>query len=116
MWHAKLIFFPLVADRYDILSGPALSFLKYIRDGAGDTPISICGEHAGRPLEAMAILGLGFRHLSMPAAGIGPVKRMLKSLNLGQLATELSHMLHMGDSEKRCALTDYANTHKVMVM
>jgi phosphotransferase system, enzyme I, PtsP len=104
-----------VADRYDILSGPSLGFLKYIRDGAGDTPISICGEHAGRPLEAMAILGLGFRHLSMPAAGIGPVKRMLKSLNLGHLATEMTHMLHSGNSATRYALVDYANAHNVIV-
>lgn len=103
-----------VADRYDILSRPALGFLKYIRDGAGDTPISVCGEHAGRPLEAMAILGLGFRKLSMPAAGIGPVKRMVKSLNIGHLATEMSHLLHKGDNELRGALTEYANTHTVI--
>jgi phosphotransferase system enzyme I (PtsP) len=104
-----------VADRYDILSTPALGFLKYIKDGAGDTPISICGEHAGRPLEAMAILSLGFRHLSMPAAGIGPVKRMLRSLNLGDSATELTHMLHKGHNEIRGALADYANSQGVIV-
>jgi phosphotransferase system, enzyme I, PtsP len=104
-----------VADRYDILSGPALSFLKYIRDGAGNTPISVCGEHAGRPLESMAILGLGFRHLSMPAAGIGPVKRMLKSLNLGHLATEMTHMLLKSDATTRYALAEYANTYDVIV-
>jgi phosphotransferase system, enzyme I, PtsP len=104
-----------VADRYDILSPPALSFLRYIRAGAGDTPISVCGEHAGRPLEAMAILGLGYRKLSMPAAGIGPVKRMLTSLNLDNLATEMSHMLQTSNITARCALEDYAKTHGVIV-
>jgi phosphotransferase system, enzyme I, PtsP len=104
-----------VADRYDILSSSALGFLRHIREGAGDTPISVCGEHAGRPLEAMAMLGLGYRRLSMPAAGIGPVKRMLKSLNLAHLATEMAHLLHKGDDELRYALVDYANIHKVMV-
>ncbi len=104
-----------VADRYDILSASALSFLKFIREGAGDTPISVCGEHAGRPLEAMAMLGLGYRRLSMPAAGIGPVKRMLKSLNITNFATEMTHLLHKGDGELRYALVDYANAHKVMV-
>jgi phosphotransferase system enzyme I (PtsP) len=104
-----------VADRYDILSGPALSFLKHIKDGAGDTPISVCGEHAGRPLEAMAILGLGFRRLSMPAAGIGAVKRMLKTLEIGHLASEMSHLLLRSDSTVRNALSEYAITQKVMV-
>ena len=104
-----------VSDRYDILSVPALSFLKYIRDGAGTTPISVCGEHAGRPLEAMAILGLGYSRLSMPAAGIGPVKRMLKSLNLSQLATELTQVLQIGDSDVRFTLNKYAKTHEVIV-
>jgi phosphotransferase system, enzyme I, PtsP len=104
-----------VADRYDILSTPALSFLRHIREGAGDTPISVCGEHAGRPLEAMAILGLGYTKLSMPAAGIGPVKRMLMSLNINNLATEMSHMLHKSDAHVRLALEDYAKAHKVMV-
>jgi phosphotransferase system, enzyme I, PtsP len=104
-----------VADRYDILSAPALGFLRHIRQGAGDTPISVCGEHAGRPLEAMAILGLGYRKLSMPAAGIGPVKRMLKSLNVDNLATEMSHMLHKSDGELRHTLEAYANAHGVVV-
>jgi phosphotransferase system, enzyme I, PtsP len=104
-----------VADRYDILSAPALGFLHHIREGAGDTPISVCGEHAGRPLEAMAILGLGYRKLSMPAAGIGPVKRMLKSLNVDNLATEMSHMLQRSNATVRCALQDYAKAHGVIV-
>lgn len=104
-----------VADRYDILAPSALSFLKHIRDGAGDTPISICGEHAGRPLEAMAILGLGFRRLSMPAGGIGPVKRMLMSLNVHDLATQLTDMLRMSNATTRDTLKDYANTHSIIV-
>jgi phosphotransferase system, enzyme I, PtsP len=104
-----------VADRYDLISPPALRFLKHIHDGAGSTPISICGEHAGRPLEAMTILGLGYRRLSMPAAGIGPVKRMLKSLNLQELATELPFMLRNGHASIRDVLKDYANTHGIIV-
>jgi phosphotransferase system, enzyme I, PtsP len=104
-----------VADRYDLLSAPALGFLKHILDGAGTTPISICGEHAGRPLEAMAMLGLGFRRLSMPAAGIGPVKRMLKALDVADLATQMPFMLRNGHVNLRDALKDYANTHEIIV-
>jgi phosphotransferase system enzyme I (PtsP) len=34
---------------------------------------------AGRPLEAFALVALGFDALSMPPAGIGPVKQMVLS-------------------------------------
>jgi phosphotransferase system enzyme I (PtsP) len=104
-----------VADRYDILSRPALTFLKHIRDSAGQTPISICGEHAGRPLEAMAMIGLGFTRLSMPAAGIGPVKRMLMSLNGEDFSKTLTSLLRKGDGDLRNALKDYAKAHGVVV-
>jgi phosphotransferase system, enzyme I, PtsP len=72
-----------VADRYDPLSPPALRALKTIGDACAEsgTPVSICGELAGRTLEAFALIALGFDRLSMPPAGIGPVKRMVLSLD-----------------------------------
>jgi phosphotransferase system enzyme I (PtsP) len=72
---------PRVADRYDPLSPPALRALKSIQEAcaATGTPASVCGEMAGRPLEAFALVALGFEGLSMPPAGIGPVKQMVLS-------------------------------------
>ena len=72
---------PRVSDRYDFLSPPALRAMKTICDACAETgtPVSVCGEVAGRPLEAFALIGLGFDRLSMPPAGIGPVKRMVLS-------------------------------------
>ena len=72
---------PRVSDRYDFLSPPALRVMKTICDACieSGTPVSVCGEMAGRPLEAFALIGLGFDRLSMPPAGIGPVKRMVLS-------------------------------------
>lgn len=72
---------PRVADRYDILSPPALRALKTIVDASAEsgTPVSLCGEQAGRPLDAFALLALGFERLSMPPAGVGPIKRMVLS-------------------------------------
>ena len=72
---------PRVADRYDPLSPPALRALKAIQDACADsgTPVSVCGEMAGRPLEALVLIALGYDHLSMPPGGIGPVKRMVLS-------------------------------------
>ena len=72
---------PRVADRYDPLSPPALRALKAIQDACAETgtPVSVCGEMAGRPLEAFVLIALGFDSLSMPPGGIGPVKRMVLS-------------------------------------
>jgi phosphotransferase system enzyme I (PtsP) len=72
---------PRVSDRYDFLSPPALRVMKTIQDACAEsgTPVSVCGEMAGRPLEAFALVALGFDRLSMPPSGVGPVKRMVLS-------------------------------------
>ncbi len=72
---------PRVADRYDPLSPPALRALKTIQTACADsgTPVSVCGEMAGRPIEAFALIALGYDQLSMPPGGIGPVKQMVLS-------------------------------------
>ena len=70
-----------MADRYDPLSPPALRALAQIQAACEETgtPVSVCGEMAGRPLEAFTLVALGFERLSMPPAGIGPVKQMVLS-------------------------------------
>ena len=75
---------PAVSERYDIVSRPVMRFLDFIKSECDkyEIPVSVCGEVASRPVEALCLLGLGFRSLSMPAAGIGPVKRMLRSVDL----------------------------------
>lgn len=72
---------PRVSDRYDMLSPPALRALAEIQRACADTgtPVSVCGEMAGRPLEAFVLVALGFDRLSMPPAGVGPVKQMVLS-------------------------------------
>ena len=76
-----------VADRYDPLHPAALSILKFIADGCkrNNTPVSVCGEIAGRPLEAACLVALGYQSLSMPVTGIGPVKHMLLALDAAKL-------------------------------
>lgn len=77
---------PTVADRYDPLSPPVLNALSAIQKACAEsgTPVSVCGEMAGRPLEAFALAALGFTRLSAPPSGVGPVKRMVLSLDLAQ--------------------------------
>ncbi len=86
---------PRTSDRYDPLSPPALRALKQIQDAcaASGTPVSICGEMAGRPLEAFALLALGFERLSMPPGGIGPVKRMVLSCDRQAAARGVTSLL-----------------------
>jgi len=78
---------PRVSDRFDPLSPPALRALMRIADQAtaAGVPAAVCGEIAGRPLEAMTLIALGYRSLSMAPASIGPVKAMLISLDAGAL-------------------------------
>ncbi len=86
---------PRVSDRYDPLSPPALRALKSIRDACAEsgTPVSVCGEIAGRPLEAFALIALGFDRLSMPPAGVGPVKKMVLSCDRGAASRGLQALL-----------------------
>jgi phosphotransferase system enzyme I (PtsP) len=74
----------LVRRRYDMLSTCFLSFLSTIvaRCAAHGTPLSFCGEDAGRPVEALALAAIGFRSLSMRPASIGPVKALLRQVHL----------------------------------
>ncbi len=76
-----------VSDRYDPLNPAALSILNYIALGslASGTPISVCGEIAGRPLEACCLVALGYETLSMPVTGVGPVKAALLELDASKL-------------------------------
>ena len=72
----------LVADRFDPLSRPFLRALRSIVEALdGEVPVTLCGELAGQPLAAMALIGLGYRSLSMSADAIGPVKAMILSLD-----------------------------------
>ncbi len=101
-----------VSDRYDILSAAALRFLLHVRREADDAgvPLSICGEAAGRPLEAMTLAALGFRGLSMPASGIGPVKAMVRSLELKTLTPAVMEVLDDTGASVRARLLALARS------
>jgi phosphotransferase system enzyme I (PtsP) len=76
-----------LSDRFDTLSTPFLRVLKQVADAGvrNQTPVTLCGELAGKPISAMALIGLGYRSISMSPASIGPVKAMLTELPLSEL-------------------------------
>jgi phosphotransferase system enzyme I (PtsP) len=106
-----------VAARYDTLSVAPLRALATIADAAKrhNRPLSLCGEMAGRPLEAMALIGLGYRSISMAPASIGPVKSMILSLDAGALERWLE--CHMGAAEgsMRASLMRFAEEQGVEI-
>jgi phosphotransferase system, enzyme I, PtsP len=108
---------PALIDRYDVLSPPVLSFLRELveRCRRAGVMLSICGEMASRPLEAMVLLGLGVRRLSVVAADVGPVKAMIRSLRCGELAQYLEHLYDLPDHSVRVRLRHYALDHGVQL-
>jgi len=108
---------PRVADRYDPLSPPALRALETIQRACADTgtPVSVCGEMAGRPLEAFTLVALGFERLSMPPAGIGPVKQMVLSCDREAARRGVSALLRGGAGSVRNEIETLARKTYVAV-
>ncbi|MEZ0169230.1 phosphoenolpyruvate--protein phosphotransferase [Microvirga sp. TS319] len=108
-----------VADRFDPLSTPMLRALRLVAEQAKASGClaTLCGEIGGRPLEAMTLLGLGFRSLSMSPASIGPVKAMLLALDVSELETFLHEELeHAGSGDTlRPKLAHFAETRGIPV-
>ena len=108
---------PRLADRYDMLSPIILRFLGdiVVACETHGVPLCLCGEMASRPIEAMALLGLGFRHLSMSPAAIGPVKAMVRSLAIGPLEELISSLYEVSDRSTRETLRAFAMERNVVI-
>ncbi len=110
---------PRLAQRYDVLAPPVLNLLRQLAEtcraarGGQGIPLTLCGEMAGDPLEAMALIGLGFRQLSMAAPNVGPVKAMVRSVALGHLAEYLGELRESCDHSLRSKLLAFARDHGV---
>jgi phosphotransferase system enzyme I (PtsP) len=97
---------PKLAERYDWLSPSILRFLRRVADAchAAGVPIAVCGEMGGRPLEAMALIGIGIDRLSITPAAVGPVKAMIRSLDREALRARMAELL--GDAPPRTLRPD----------
>jgi phosphotransferase system enzyme I (PtsP) len=108
---------PRLAERYDPLSAPMLTLFREIIDRTREAGVSLsmCGDMAGNPVEAMVLIALGFRSLSMAATAIGPVKTMIRSLDAGAAADYLSQIRERPDHSLRPKLEAYARDHDIAV-
>jgi phosphotransferase system enzyme I (PtsP) len=101
---------PRVSKRYDNLNPASLTLIRLIVNSAAENSgdLSLCGEMAGRPLDAMALLGLGIRTLSMQPGQIGPVKMMIRSMHLGEVAAFVDRLCNRTDHSLRTRLSAFA--------
>lgn len=106
-----------VADRFETLSPAVLRMLRDILDAGRrhDVPITLCGEMAGRPLEALALVALGFRSISMGPASVGPVKAMIRSLDAGRAAKRIHELMEGRGNGIREELEVFAREHDVVL-
>lgn len=106
-----------LSGRYDVLSPAALRFLAEVARAANarGVPLTLCGEMAGRPLEALALAALGFRRLSMAPSAIGPVKAMLRSADIGATGRYLGGLLDLPDRSLRGRLRAFARDRGIAV-
>jgi len=101
---------PRVSKRYDNLNPASLTLIRLIVQSAAENSgdLSLCGEMAGRPLDAMSLLGLGIRTLSMAPGQIGPIKMMIRSLHLGEVSAFVDRLCGRVDHSLRTRLSAFA--------
>jgi len=102
---------PKLAERYDWLSPAIFRFLQRCLDKlAGHSiDITVCGEMGGRRLEALALLGIGIRRLSITPAAVGPVKELVRQVDLAEIGAAMQGWLAEPVTDLRAALQAWAD-------
>ena len=108
---------PRLAERYDWLSPAILRFLRRVSRQAREAgvPVRVCGEMGGRPLEAMALIGLGIEQFSITPAAVPPIKAMVRSLDAARVRLRVEQLLDKPPASMRKTLSDWARRHKVAI-
>jgi len=116
-FHAADRMAPEISERYDMLSRPALTFLGNIAKTCErlGLRVSVCGTAAGQSLDALALLAIGFRQLSMPVGSVGPIKRMIRSMNLEQFSKTVKTALDKSNGSFRNELLGIARQHDILL-
>ncbi|HKG75439.1 MAG TPA: phosphoenolpyruvate--protein phosphotransferase [Aestuariivirgaceae bacterium] len=109
--HARL------QGRYDTLNPAVLSLIAEVARKAQQhrVPVNLCGEMAGRPIEAMALIGVGLRSISMAPAAVGPVKSMILALEQAKFRSFLEPLLARPDPSLRSEIEAFARNHAIPI-
>jgi len=110
---------PRVSRRFDVLSAPILRALRMVAAKAAEagTPLSLCGEMGGRPLEAMVLVALGYRGLSMSPACIGPVKAAIMAMDFAKTQAYVTSLIEQidGGHSLRADLAAFAQANNIPI-
>lgn len=106
---------PKLAERYDWLSPAILRFLRRVHLGVAghNVDITVCGEMGGRRLEALALLGIGIRRLSITPAAVGPIKELVRKVDLNEIGEAMKVWLSSPPPSLRAALTAWAEARGI---
>ncbi len=106
-----------LGGRYDTLSPVMLNVLLDVsrQCAAAGVPVSVCGEMAGDPLSAMALVGIGYRSLSVAPPRVGPVKMMIRAISLPPLESYMASLCQSTEPSVRHKLVAFARDHEVNV-
>lgn len=104
-----------VHERYDALSQPILRLLQDIQERAQalGLEVTVCGEMAGQPIEVLALIGLGYRRLSMQASAVGPIRRTVRSVDLNKLTPFVASLSDHAGSSVRSKVRAFAQDHGI---
>ncbi|AIT79877.1 phosphoenolpyruvate--protein phosphotransferase [Novosphingobium pentaromativorans] len=108
---------PKLAERYDWLSPAILRFLRRVlRNVEGhNVDVGVCGEMGGRRLEALALLGLGIRRLSITPASVGPIKEIIGKVDISQIREAMDGWLANPPENMRATLARWAADREILV-
>ena len=108
---------PKLAERYDWLSPAILRFLRRVVAATVGHPIQlgVCGEMGGRRLEALALLGVGITRLSITPAAVGPIKELIRKVDMVDIGKAMSGWLAAPPPDLRAALTKWAEEREIEV-
>jgi phosphotransferase system enzyme I (PtsP) len=77
--------------------------------------VTVCGEMGGRQLEALALIGLGIRRLSITPASVGPIKELVCQTNAAEIAEAMQGWLAAPPPDMRAALTAWAESRGIAI-
>ena len=108
---------PKLAERYDWLSVAIMRFLRRVQTNLVGHPVdvTVCGEMGGRRLEALALLGIGIRRLSITPAAVGPIKELVRKVDLAEIGEAMTQWLSAPPPNLRLALVEWAEARGIDV-